>query len=64
VILLSVSCPLSAQWRLVASIYALRPGLSPEDVKRAKGIAKERRAKAEDKGKERQLPPTPFLQAL
>jgi len=31
--------------------FALRPGLSPEDVKRAKGITKERRAKTKDKRK-------------
>ena len=31
----SVSCPLSARWRLVASTpFALRPGLSHGDVKR------------------------------
>ena len=38
----SVSCPLSAQWRLVAStLFALRPGLSREYVARTKEITKE-----------------------
>jgi len=40
----SVSCPLSAQWRLVASTpFALRPGLSREYVVRTKEITKEKR---------------------
>ena len=47
----SVSCPLSTQWRLIASApFALRPGLSQEDVKRTKGMTKERRASVRDKG--------------
>jgi len=60
----SVSCPLSARWRLVANTpFALRPGLSHEDVMRTNGITKEREASVtvEGKTKGRKTPPTPFL---
>ena len=44
----SASCPLSAQWRLVASTpFALRPGLSRECVMRTKEITKEKREKSD-----------------
>ena len=60
----SVSCSLSARWRLVANTpFALRPGLSHEDVMRTNGITKEREASVtvEGKTKGRKTPPTPFL---
>ena len=49
-----VCCLLSAQWRHVASSpFALRPGLSREDVKRTKGSTKEREASVTDQGKKK-----------
>jgi len=48
----SVSCPLSAQWRLVASTpFALRPGLSRECVVRTKKTTKGKKASVQNKRK-------------
>jgi len=56
----SVPCPLSAQWRLVASSpFALRPGLSQEDVMRTKEAYKRKENERERQRKRRKkgVPP-------